>query len=401
MLTTVLPSGRRSGGEIGSQGVADALRRSGMEVRIVGYRRSGDDDVAAPGEIAAGTRPIETSRAGARAAMWGARALLTGDPYSVAKYRSRAYVETARRALDDGVEAVIADHAQVRFALSALDGRDLPIAFYAHNAEARYYEGLAHDAGGRARRGLAARESRLIRAVELDVARRARQVWAVTEDDAAWFREHCPGADLRLLRVCAQRTASGEVPEAECDVVLIGSWSWEANRLGLEWFADAVVPRLPRDLTVRIAGAGADWLRGSHPNLEVAGRVPDAERFLGAARVVAVPSVGGGGLQVKTLDAIASGVPVVATSLAVRGLGPLPASVAVAADAAEFAAELERLAAAEGARTALRAEALAWSDARRARRDAEVGEWIGELTGRRPSTSAPALVAEGSAPRLP
>ncbi|HKP88792.1 MAG TPA: hypothetical protein VJT75_02340, partial [Thermoleophilaceae bacterium] len=67
VLTNVLPGGRRGGGEVVSQNVIDALRAAGHEVRVVGYRRAGDPPLDRPGETCAGTRPIETRAAGARA----------------------------------------------------------------------------------------------------------------------------------------------------------------------------------------------------------------------------------------------------------------------------------------------------------------------------------------------
>jgi hypothetical protein len=70
------------------------------------------------------------------------------------------------------------------------------------------------------------------------------------------------------------------------------------------------------------------------------GPVPDAEAFLRSARVVAVPKTSGTGIQIKTLNAIASGRAVVAATSAVRGLGDLPPTVTVTDDPAEFATAL-------------------------------------------------------------
>jgi hypothetical protein len=97
-------------------------------------------------------------------------------------------------------------------------------------------------------------------------------------------------------------------------------------------------------------------------------------------------------MQIKLLDAIASGAAVVATPLALRGLDDVPATVAVADDGAEFAHELGRFAA-TGVDAAAQAEAMAWSAARRARLRAELAAWIGEVGGDR-QESERALAAE-------
>jgi glycosyltransferase involved in cell wall biosynthesis len=395
VLTTVVPGERRGGGEIVSQDIVDALTAAGRDVRVVGYARPDAEDGVPSGVVCAGRRPIETSAAGPRALAWAARALATGAPYSAAKYDSRAYRRIARDALEAGVDAVVADHAQVRFALRAAGSLRAPLVFVAHNAEARLYAAAAAEAGPLGRR-LNSRESRLIGALEADLAARARQVWTLTGDDASYFRDLCPSADVRTLDVAVDARAprpAGAAPP-RCDVALIGTWSWRANGLGLEWFAQEVVPRLG-GLTVEVAGTGCDWLRGRLANVAVAGVVPDAHAFLAGARAVAVPAVAGGGVQVKTLDAIASGTPVVATPTAVRALGDLPASVTVAEGAERFAAELRRLAAAGGCE-ALSA-GLEWSAARRARFDAAVAGWIDELTeAARPRSPLAALAPERS-----
>jgi polysaccharide biosynthesis protein PslH len=359
--TTVLPADRRSGGEAVSQAVVVALRAAGHDVAVLGYARPGDEPRA--DEACAGRRPIETSSARLRAVAWMARALVTGDPYTSAKYRSRSYRRLGGE-LATGADVVIVDHAQ---AYAALGGVDKPLVAIAHNAEARLYAELAKH--GRMR-WINARESRLIGQLEAAVFQRATQVWTLTPADAAYARELSARAQVRALEVpSAVRPA--ERP-AEYDVALIGRWSWRPNAQGLAWFYDRVMPHMPADLAVHVAGAAA----AEHAGVTVCGVVPDANDFLSRARVVAVPATAGSGVQVKTLDAIAAGLPVVATKRAVRGLGDLPESVSVTDDPATFASELQRLAT---QRERLRPAGIAWSQDRARRFQASVEGWIGEL----------------------
>jgi hypothetical protein len=55
------------------------------------------------------------------------------------------------------------------------------------------------------------------------------------------------------------------------------------------------------------------------------------------AKVVAIPTLSGGGIQIKTLDAIASGSTIVATPVAMRGISEYPKTVQVAEHSEEFA----------------------------------------------------------------
>jgi hypothetical protein len=166
---------------------------------------------------------------------------------------------------------------------------------------------------------------------------------------------------------------SGANPPAlkRCDVALMGTWTWDVTRAALEWFLERVHPHLPGSLTVEVAGRGGAWIDGTYPGVRYCGFVPDPLGFLAGARVVAVPAVGGAGVQVKTLDAIASGARVVASPTAVRGLESPPSSVHLAGTAEEFAREIARLATAPESLTPSR-EGLEWTRMRRERFAADI-----------------------------
>ena len=130
-------------------------------------------------------------------------------------------------------------------------------------------------------------------------------------------------------------------------------------------------PRLPTGLTVEVARRGGDWIYGAYPGVRYRGFVPDALEFLAAARVVAVPGVGDTGVQIKTLDAIASGAQVVASPAAVRDVEAPPSSVHVAETPEEFAAAVRRLAVAPDSR-APSPEGIEWTRRRRSQFQAAV-----------------------------
>ncbi len=361
-LTTVLPGERSTGGEVASQAIVDALRTANR-VHVVGFARPSAPAPTHGDDHAAGTRPIETSTAGPRAAAWMAAALALRLPYSAAKYRSRAYRALAQAlAREQATDMVVVDHAQAAW----LDPRrwwDGPLVHVAHNAEHRMYADSAARAGG-VRGLLLGREAERIRYLEGKIADAADEVWALTSTDAAAL-EALAGTRSRVLALPGTPAPEGPLPEPAVDVAILGLWSWAPNAEGLRWFLDRVAPLVPPDIRVSIAGAGANGLAARHPEVAFPGRVPDAQAFLRSARVVAVPSVAGGGVQVKTLDAVASGRPVVATTHAARGIDPLPASLTVADDPEQFAGALMAAAADDEGRVHAAAAAIKWSRDRR------------------------------------
>ena len=139
-----------------------------------------------------------------------------------------------------------------------------------------------------------------------------------------------------------------ELPESgverlpEYDLALIGTWSWKPNRIGLDWFLSKVVPHLPADMSIGIAGQLPDAPAISHPGLRFLGRVPDARAFVEAGAVVPLISRGGTGVQLKTIETFELGMPSVATRASLRGIGEIPGNCAVADDPVEFARLADR-----------------------------------------------------------
>lgn len=324
-LTTILPGERRVGGEIVSAQIVETLRSLGHDVRVLGYGRAGY--VPREGDVLVENRLVETRGAPLQAARWLAMAFLGGRAYSAEKFTGHAYSSALGRALSERVwDRILLDHAQIGWLLPQLKGQNL--IHVSHNCEGLLYAGQAREGHG-LRRAIFAREARLMGEMESRLARAARSVWTLTEAQARTFQD-MGASSVTVLPVPPMPLPEAfSLPEPECDVALLGTWSWGPNRAGLDWFCRQVAPLAP-GLSIRIGGAGADDLHGRFANVEFAGRVPDAAAFLASARVIAVPSVAGDGIQIKTLDAVAIGRPVVATPFALRGIDGLPARVKAA-----------------------------------------------------------------------
>lgn len=364
LLTSVLPGAAPTGGEIASAAFVEALRRGRHRVVVLGYSRPGANDVAAPDTVAVGARVIETSSARWSRYAWMFRSALRNRPYSVMKFESRDYARAASEALAAlEPDLVIVEHVQMMWVREQVDWQQ-PTVLNTQNVEHAMYRELAALRNRSVTGWALRREARLMERWERASAARATEVWTLTDGDARWFQATSPGGLVRQFDV--PPSADSAPASVDCDIAILGTWTWQPNRAGLEWFLDQVVPHLPDALDIRVAGRGGEWIARRAAGVRWAGLVPSASAFLRSARVIAVPSVAGGGVQVKTLDAIASGRPVVATSVALRGIRDIPDYVTRADDPAQFAASLRRtLSEPVGSDPA--AEGVAWTQRRRAR----------------------------------
>lgn len=338
-LTTILPRQKRMGSEVASQCFIDALTQNGHQVSIVGYMRKDQPFELNPqSEILVDKRYIETKRAKFYPILWLAFSILKGLPYSAAKYYTNAYIKTVNKLLATGkYEAVIIDHSQLGWLEPLIETKDKLITLV-HNIEQEIYVQSFNQASNLLSKWIYQREASLIKEMEDKLASTAREVWTLTQHDAEYFSKF---NKLGKVRVFDLAPGSGKLPdkltEKNFDIGIIGSWAWKANKEGLEWFLENVYPHLPTNLSIHVAGNGAQWLTEKYANIHYRGFVPDAQEFMAQAKVVAIPILSGGGIQIKTLDAIASGSTIVATPVGMRGISHPPKTVQIAQEPEDFA----------------------------------------------------------------
>ena len=343
-LTTVLPGKKRNGGEIVSQYLIDALRQNGDRVLVLGYTPRGGEYQTQFDEISVGERYIETELAKYYPLIWMLLSYLKGLPYSVEKYYSKIYAaKVAELLARDNYDTVIIDHAQIGWL------KDIPLIattkliFNTHNIEHEIYLEQMKKTTNPILKQIYQREARLVKALEDRLAVMANRVWTLTSNDADYFIRMKSIDRVKVFNVPVNEVMFADRVSTSFDVGMVGTWMWQPNKEGLQWFFESVYPLLPTTLSIQIAGKGADWLYDKYPNVKYCGFVPDPQAFIAQAKVVAIPSTTGGGIQLKTLEAIAAGAVILATPTALRGIADYPKLVNVATTPADFADRLIKL----------------------------------------------------------
>jgi glycosyltransferase involved in cell wall biosynthesis len=142
-----------------------------------------------------------------------------------------------------------------------------------------------------------------------------------------------------------------EGPREALRVVFTGHLRYFPNVDGAAWFVEQVWPHVRRALpgvTLELAGANptrrVERLAEENEDVRLAAFVPEMHPHLARAQVAVAPLHSGSGQPLKIFEAMASGTPVVATSLALSGLEIEPGRHALVAETAEvFAGEVVRL----------------------------------------------------------
>ena len=147
----------------------------------------------------------------------------------------------------------------------------------------------------------------------------------VSEADIAAARELCPGARLRYVPNVVDVAAIEPVRRlaGERRAVFVASFAYEPNRNGLRFLLDEVFPRvwaeLP-DARLTLVGGGLEEPPARDPRVEAIGFVDGSRTAYASARCAVVPLLQGGGTPLKFVEALAYGLPVIATPRAAAGL---------------------------------------------------------------------------------
>ena len=200
-------------------------------------------------------------------------------------------------------------------------------------------------------------EAKRLRGEERRAVATATRTITLTENDAIALRElHASSNPERISAIAPpfpHRLPAGRMLEGDPAIALSGSGGWWPNRQGTEWFlrevARRISDRMPRAV-IHVFGGDA----GS-PEKNVrwhAAPVDSIDAFPEGA-IAAVPLFVGSGIRMRILEAWARGLPVVATSIAARGLNIASGrELSIADTADDFCAALVSLAESREARVA-------------------------------------------------
>lgn len=346
--TSIVPDGAlASGYEIANAAIIAALRRAGARVTVIGFTWPGKAAADPENTVVLGAIDVRTESASTLQKLaWVGKAMLSGRTFASVKLRAVSEHEV-RAALERAgpFDGYVLNSVQFAGAFEKLF-EDKPSIFVAHNVEHLSARENAAAAGGSFQRLLFRREARLLKVVEERLCRRARFVFTLAEEDRAALGVAAADRSAVLSLVTGPRAPTRNGPRRiECDAALIGTWTWQPNRIGLDWFLGKVVPHLRPGFRIRIAGHMPSGVTSTHPGVEFVGRVPDARAFVCGAAVIPLISTAGSGVQLKTIETFELGLPSVATSRSLRGIDHRPDNCIVTDDPVGFAKALEAAAA--------------------------------------------------------
>lgn len=325
MLSPTLPRPPHIGSRIRLLHLLEALSAA-HRVTLVAPAVAGD---AAPESMSSSGVDVRTVPVAPRKSLTALRAFVSNRPYRAAKSCTSAYRRLVARLSESlPFDLIWVNYVEMMSGLPRRLPRPVPILLDQPNDELETWRGLAAAKRWPAS-AFARRNIRLLDRVERDAFPRLAAVVAVSEDEreslSRRLPDGCPvwiipnGVDVDFFRP-EPRDGNGR------DVVFCASLDVSMNTDAAVYFAGEIWPLIRRSrhsASLKIVGRTPPLrlrrLNGAD-GITVTGTVADVRPFYRNAAVAVAPFRIGAGTKLKILEAMAMGVPVVATSVGARGI---------------------------------------------------------------------------------
>jgi glycosyltransferase involved in cell wall biosynthesis len=283
-------------------------------------------------------------------------------PYSVLTHQSRALAYRVRELCSGPNPPDIVHLDTIALAPLARECGSIATVLAHHNVESQLMARRAEVQPGVFAKAYIREQARRLAQYERDQCGRFALNIMVSRPDAEVLSQICPGIHTAVIPNGVDTEYFMPRPGSETPAVIYtGGMQMFANRDAVEWFLEAIWPKLKAAVpNVRFLAVGQHpspkVLAASQadPAIEAPGFVPDVRTWVQRAAVYVVPLRVGGGTRLKMVDAMAQGKAIVATTVGAEGIeGEHGRHFVLADNPDEFAAETIRLLKDPEARAAL------------------------------------------------
>jgi glycosyltransferase involved in cell wall biosynthesis len=249
----------------------------------------------------------------------------------------------ALAALDQQPDVLVIEHDWAARWAADLPTGTAPRTVTLQNLSWRYYTSRAAAASGPAAALLRLEARRFAAFDRRRLPAYAARVTMSQDDAAAMEADLGLGSAVIPNGVDTSALAATPLP-AEPVALFTGTFDYPPNAEALAWLLSGIWPRvLERRADARLLVVGRDvperLAAQAGPSVQVAGWVPEMQPWFDRARVVIVPMRSGGGTRLKVLDGLASGRPLVTTTMGAEGVALAAGEQTLIADEGEAFAD--------------------------------------------------------------
>ncbi len=329
VLGSRIPFPAHDGGAIATLGMLEELAKQGQTVTYFTFNTKkhfvSEADIKAhfsfcrvlPQYLDASPKPLDALKA-----------LLSGVNYNVARF----YTPLAAKELENLLKSESFDliHFESLFTFPFFEivkkYSQAPCVLRQHNVEYKIWENLAQNTRQPIKKWYFGKLAKSLKKYEETAIQSIRNIVSITAEDEQVFRTINPAASFFLYPAGVPLLETDKAPEkAPLTLCHIGSMEWMPNVEAVTWFINEIWPSVLQKwpgAAFHIAGKSLD---PHNPDFKKAGvinhgEVEDANAFMQSHTAVIVPLLSGSGLRMKTLGAMALGMPVISTTTGAEGI---------------------------------------------------------------------------------
>jgi polysaccharide biosynthesis protein PslH len=265
---------------------------------------------------------------------------------------SDSLMESISRHLQtDAPDIIHVEHLRMaRYGLPLV--KDWPVLWDAVDYLTVLYEQAARSSSSLAQRLISRLEAPRLPAYEHRLTEQFPATIVISNNDLVLFQKNNPVADrifLSLTGVPVTTPPPEMQNRAPSRLIITGTLNYHPNVASVEYFVKDILPLIRQqqpDIHLQLVGAhpAASIKALETDQIEVTGFVDSITDYLERATLALAPVVYGSGMQIKVLEAFLTGTPLVATSVALRGLNVQHEQEVLVGDTpADFAAAVLRL----------------------------------------------------------
>lgn len=287
------------------------------------------------------------------------KGLFSSESYLLSRFQSEELSRFLKERATD-YDYIVCDSLFSLYACrTALNGKT-KVILRSHNIEFKVWSTLADSTKGW-KKPLYRILAKKLRQEELRLLSKTHLNFAISSADLEEFQRILPAKRHKLFPI---HLAPVEVKTdySSNSACFIGSLNWKPNQESVQYLLRTWNKGDLKDVVLNIAGSFGEFLAGKQlpSGVKYLGKVPSAEDFMLENGFLAAPILSGGGIKVKVLEALASGLPCITTPAGAQGIDIKLSGIVVAATEHDFQNAVLHLAQSEDKRRELGAKGKAY-----------------------------------------
>jgi glycosyltransferase involved in cell wall biosynthesis len=169
-------------------------------------------------------------------------------------------------------------------------------------------------------------EAHRVRKFEHRILKQSDHILITSSEDREAVKQACTPERVTLIPNGVEMPHVNSVPNKARIIIAVGNYHYAPNVTGVQWFLAEVWPIVRRtlpDVRFVIVGQGGEGVFGptdEDSSVQITGKVPELASYYECTSCAIIPIFDGGGTRLKLLEAMAFGVPVVATTKGAEGI---------------------------------------------------------------------------------